>query len=151
MNGDVNTDACGCKLDGCLFFSTAKLAREFGKLADNAFIKTGLSPSHAVLLYTINREEKIQQKDIGTLLHLTPSTITRLIDKLERKGYVEKQSKGKNVCLLSTPEGQAQQKEILSAWNALHEGYQDILTAEETTKFLEISAKLIEKLTNKVE
>lgn len=151
MSTDRNPDQRNCKLDGCLFFSTAKLARELGKLADDSFSKTGLSPSHAVLLYMINLRGKIQQKDVGELLHLTPSTITRLIDKLVRKGYVEKQTEGKNVCLLSTSEGQAQQDEIIDAWNLLHKGYQDILTEEEMLRFLEISEKLLEKLTDKAE
>lgn len=149
MNEDINTNQENCTLDGCLFFSTLKLAREFGKLADEAFSKTGLSPSHAVLLYMINLSGKLPQKKVGEQLHLTPSTITRLIDKLERKGYVEKQSEGKNVCLLSTPEGQAQQTDIIAAWNLLHQGYQDILTEEEMHQFLKISGKLLEKLADK--
>ena len=151
MKNNTNTYKQNCKIDGCLFFSTTKLARELNKLAEDAFSKTGLSPSHAVLLYMINLKGKIQQKDVGEQLHLTPSTITRLIDKLERKGYVEKQSEGKNVCLLSTPKGEAQQDEIVGAWNLLHNGYQNILTEEEMLHFLEISGKLLEKLTNKSE
>lgn len=151
MNEDKNTNQLNCKLDGCLFFSTTKLARELSKLADDAFSKTGLSPSHAVLLYVINLKGNIQQKDIGEMLHLTPSTITRLIDKLDRKGYVEKRLEGKNVCLLATPEGQAQQAEIIDAWNLLHKGYQNILTEEEMLQFLKINEKLIEKLANKSE
>jgi len=138
-----------CNLNTCLFFSTMKLAREFGKLADEAFRKTGLSPSHAVLLYTINIKGEVQQKEVGELLHLTPSTITRLIDKLERKGYVKKQSEGKNVCLRTTPEGLAQQEQIITSWNLLHSSYQNTLTADESASFLEISGRLIEKLTDK--
>ena len=149
MNELKNTDPQKCELDGCLFFSTLKLARELNKLADDTFSKTGLSPSHAVLLYLINFKGKIQQKEVGELLHLTPSTITRLIDKLEHKGYVEKQSEGKNICLLATSEGQAQQNEIIDAWNLLHNGYDDILTKEEMVCFLQISGKILENLTNK--
>ncbi|WP_312279332.1 MarR family winged helix-turn-helix transcriptional regulator [Oscillibacter sp.] len=151
MSEEINTSQMNCRLNGCLFFSTTKLARALGKLADEAFFKTGLSPSHAMLLYMINLKGKIQQKDVGELFHLTPSTITRLIDKLERRGYVKKQSEGKNVCLLSTPEGQAQQREIVDAWNLLHKNYQNILTKEELLQLLEINKKLLEKLTNKSE
>lgn len=149
LNNEQNTERQDCKLNGCLFFSTTKLARELGKLADEAFSKTGLSPSHAVLLYIVNFEGGIQQKEIGELLHLTPSTITRLIDKLERKGYVKKQSEGKNVYLQTTPTGLAQQDELIASWSQLHNGYQNILTEEETVRFLEISRKLLEKLMDK--
>jgi len=148
---DSIQDASDCKLNGCLFFSTTKLARELGRLADEAFSKTGLSPSHAVLLYIINVNGEIQQKEVGELLHLTPSTITRLIDKLERKGYVKKQSEGKNVCLRATPEGLTQQEQIIASWNQLQNSYRNILTEEETVRFLEISGKLLQNLKDKSE
>lgn len=148
MNNGKNIDHQECKLNGCLFFSTTKLARALSKRADEAFCKTGLSPSHAVILYMVNLNGEIQQKEVGELLHLTPSTITRLVDKLERKNYVKKQVEVKNVCLKATLEGLAQQDEIISSWNRLHEGYQDILTEEELICFLKMSGKLLEKLAN---
>ncbi|WP_283606546.1 MarR family winged helix-turn-helix transcriptional regulator [Faecalispora anaeroviscerum] len=149
MNREQNTDHQDCKLDGCLFFSTTKLARELGRLADDAFYETGLSPSHAVLLYVVNLRGGIQQKAIGEMLHLTPSTITRLIEKLERKGLVEKRLEGKNVYLQTTSDGLAQQERIIASWNHLHEEYQNILTKTETARFLEISQKLLERLESK--
>lgn len=149
LKEELNTNHLDCKLNGCLFFSTTKLSREWSKLADEAFSKTGLSPSHAVLLYIVNLKGELQQKEVGELLHLTPSTITRLIDKLERKGYVKKQSEGKNVRLQATPEGRAQQDEIIASWNRLNHGYQGILTEEETVRFLEISGKLLKNLTSR--
>lgn len=149
MKNTLNTEQWNCSIEDCLFFSTTKLARELGKLAEEAFQATGLSPSHALLLYIVNQKGEIPQKEIGELLHLTPSTITRLLDKLERKGYVEKQSMGKNVYLKSTSEGLAQQQQIVNSWNCLHNSYQSILTPEESTSYLELSSKLLEKLTDK--
>lgn len=151
MDNVQNANDVDCTLNGCLFFSINKLARELGRLAEEAFSKTGLSPSHAVLLYMVNRRGEMQQKEIGELLHLTPSTITRLIDKLERRGYIKKQLEGKSVCLQATPEGLAQQGQIIVSWNQLYKGYQNILTAEEMDQFLATSGKLLEQLTNKSE
>ena len=148
MDIECNEECNEYKLNSCLFFLTTKLAREFGKLADDAFSKTGLSPSHAILLYTINLKNGIQQKELSETLHLTPSTITRLLDKLERKSYIEKQSEGKNVYIKTTTEGINQQEGIISSWNKLHNSYKDILTEEETLKLLEISNKLIRNLGN---
>lgn len=146
-----NIDDENCQLNGCLFFSTTKLARTLGKLAEEAFHTTGLSPSHAVLLYVINLKGKIPQKEAGEILHLTPSTVTRLVDKLERKGYVKKHQEGKNVRLQATSDGLAQQEQIIVSWNQLHNAYQNILTKEETGHFLEISGKLLDKLADGAE
>lgn len=135
-----------CQLNDCLFFSTTKLARIFNKIADEAFSITGLSPSHALLLYIVNQNGSIQQKEIGERMHLTPSTITRFIDKLERKNYVSRKTEGKNAFICTTEDGLALQQEIIKAWNNLHNMYNNILTEEETTQFISISAKLLNKL-----
>lgn len=147
MDDNLLLNCTDGRLYGCLFFSTTKLARELGRLADEAFSKTGLSPSHAVLLYIINLKGEVQQKEVGELLHLTPSTITRLVDKLERKGYVKKHSEGKNVCLLATEEGLQQQEQIVYSWNQLQNGYKGVLTEEESLHYLEMNDKLLRKLT----
>ncbi len=148
MNGKHNTKEQVCTLNSCLFFSTGKLSRALGKIADEAFSKTGLSPSHALLLYLVNLNGGIKQKELGETLHLTPSTITRLIEKLERKNLVSKQSEGKQVYLNTTPEGLALQDEIMESWSQLHRGYEGVLTEEETAHFIEISGKLLNHLEN---
>lgn len=146
MNNQCDKDGQECRLNSCLFFSSAKLARIFGKVADEAFSKTGLSPSHALLLYIVNQRNDIHQKELGELLHLTPSTITRFIEKLERKGLVFRKTSGKNVYICTTEMGLLMQPEIIKAWNNLHAMYEDILTEDETRQFIEISSKLLIKL-----
>ncbi len=148
MNGKTNTKEQVCTLNSCLFFSNAKLSRAFGKIADEAFSKTGLSPSHALLLYLVNLNGGMMQKELGETLHLTPSTITRLIEKLEHKGLVSKQSEGKQVYLNTTSEGLYLQDKIMESWDLLHKEYEGVLTEEETAHFIEISGKLLKHLEN---
>mgnify|MGYP001291948018 CR=1 FL=1 len=146
MNQEYDIDENDCRLNDCLFFSSAKLARVLGKTADDAFSKTGLSPSHALLLYIVNQNGEIHQKEIGERLHLTPSTITRFVEKLEGKRLVSRKTNGKNVYICTTEKGLLLQSEIIIAWNDLHAVYEDILTEDETRQFIEISRKLLEKL-----
>ena len=148
MNNNNTTEEQACSLNGCLFFTTVKLSRVFGKIAEEAFSKTGLSPSHALLLHLVNQKEEILQKELGETLHLTPSTITRLIEKLEHKRLLTKRCEGKSVILSTTPQGLALQKNIMESWNFLHEQYHGILTEEETAQFLTLSKKLLGKLEN---
>jgi len=146
MNQEYDIDENDCRLNDCLFFSSAKLARVLGKTADDAFSKTGLSPSHALLLYIVNQNGEIHQKEIGERLHLTPSTITRFVEKLEGKRLVSRKTNGKNVYICTTEKGLLLQSEIIIAWNDLHAVYEDILTEDETRQFIEISRKLLKKL-----
>ncbi len=135
-----------CMMNSCLFFSSAKLARLLGKIADDAFQVLGFSPSHALLLYVVNQRNGICQKEIGELLHLMPSTITRFIEKLEAKELVCRKNDGKNVFIYPTEKGLLMQPEIVKAWGSLHDSYADVLTPEECNQFIAICNKLMEQL-----
>jgi DNA-binding MarR family transcriptional regulator len=130
-------------MNNCLFFSTAKLSRVFGKIADEAFLKTGLSPSHAILLYLVNQNGGMMQKELGEALHLTPSTITRLVEKLERRNLLTKKTEGKQAYLNTTQQGLVLQKDIIDSWEQLYQQYDGILTKEETAQFIALNVKLI--------
>jgi DNA-binding MarR family transcriptional regulator len=136
----------GNQLNECLFFSSCKLARVLGKTADDEFKVTGLSPSHAFLLHIVNNNSGIQQKQIGELLHMTPSTITRFIEKLESKELVVRKSEGKNVYIFNAEKGMKLQSDIENAWARVHDIYADILTEEEQAQFIATTNKIIAKL-----
>ena len=138
-----NTDT---QLNDCLFFSSCKLARVLGKTAEEEFKVTGLSPSHAFLLHLVNKSSGLQQKQIGEALHMTPSTITRFIEKLENKGLVSRKSEGKNVYIFKTEKGLLLQPAIDNAWAYVHAIYSDILTLEESEQFISTANKIIAKL-----
>jgi DNA-binding MarR family transcriptional regulator len=146
LDYETDNDEQDCKLNGCLFFCSAKLARVFNKIAEDAFARTGLSPSHALVLYIVNQYKTIHQKEIGEKLHLTPSTITRFIEKLEGKKLVSKSTEGKNVYIHMTEQGLQMQPEIVLAWKNLHDRYKNILTEEEVKQFITISGKLLDQL-----
>ena len=74
-------------------------------MADEEFRITGLSPTYAFLLSILNEGDGITQKEIGEVLDVTPSTITRFIDKLENSGHLERRIEGKNSFIYSTEKG----------------------------------------------
>lgn len=141
--------SCGGTLDTCLYFSLTKLSRVFHKIGEETFFKTGLSPSHALVLYLVNEHQKLAQKEVGSSLHLTPSTMTRFVEKLERKGYLIKETEGKNVFLVSTKEGMKQQNTIKDSLEELKNTYHDLLSEEETLTLLNLTDKLFLSLTEK--
>jgi DNA-binding MarR family transcriptional regulator len=135
-------------LAGCLYFSSNKLARTIGKIADEEFKKTGLSPTYAYLISVVNEKEGITQKEIAEILHSAPSTITRFIDKLENKGLLIRKNEGKNSFIYPTQEGKALQKEINKAWGTLHKNYLNILGEEkykELTHMMNITCMRMEE------
>ena len=115
------------KYCGCLYYSANALARNITKVAEEAFSVTGLAPSHAFLVMIVNDQPGIHPKEISEAMMLTPSTITRLIEKLESKGLVERRSCGRATEVFPTAESKKLNKKIKSAWLELLERYSSVL------------------------
>ena len=120
-------DKCESKYCGCLYNSANVLARNMTRMADEAFAKLGLTSSYAFLIMTANDKPGIQPKEICQHLQLTPSTVTRLIEKMEYKGFLERKKVGRITEVYPTKEGLKLQPEIKSAWKSLAKRYNSIL------------------------
>jgi DNA-binding MarR family transcriptional regulator len=99
-------------------------------MAEEAFRTTGLSPSHAFLMMLVNETPGISQKDLCDALKLAPSTVTRFIDTLVYKGFLERHSEGKISRVFPTEQGIALDDPIRRAWKALHRRYAEVLGRE---------------------
>jgi len=137
-----------CKLNSCLFFTLSKLSRTLKKSADDIFLKTGLSPSHAFILYLVNLKPEAHQKEVGEYLNLTPSTMTRFVEKLQAKHLIERHVEGKNVFLKVTQDGKALQPEIMKAWSEVTQQMEKALTDEEREIYINLTHKLLDNLSH---
>lgn len=68
------------------------------------------------------RTPKIAQR-----LHLAPSTVTRFIDTLAYRGYLQRRSEGKISRVFATESGTALSAAITAAWRSLHARYSAVL------------------------
>ena len=109
-------DSQYCK---CLYFSANALARIMTKAAKEEFAPVGLAPSYAFLLMTVNRKKDIQPGEISHEMQLTPSTVTRLIEKIEHKQLLERRSNGKYTAVQITRKGYEKVDEIKECWHNL--------------------------------
>jgi DNA-binding MarR family transcriptional regulator len=71
-----------------LYFSAGALAREVEKLAIDCWKPVGLSPSQGQIILFLMDVSISGPAIIGRTLLLSPSTITRLLDGLERKELI---------------------------------------------------------------
>ena len=122
---------CDSKYCGCLYFSANALARNITKMAEEEFATTGLTPSYAFLVMSITENPGIQPKDLSAEMLLTPSTITRLIEKLETKKLVERKIQGKYTEVYPTEKGISLANDIKESWMNLYNRYSNMLGEEE--------------------
>ena len=78
-----------------LYYTTTAFSRCISSIAENAFMDLGLTPSDAYLIMVVNEKPNVQPTEISEKILLAPSTITRMIEKLEKRSIVTRTQEGK--------------------------------------------------------
>jgi DNA-binding MarR family transcriptional regulator len=135
-------------LHNCLFFTVNRLSRAVTKIAEEEFAPTGLSPMYGYLIRLVNSAPGISQKELAEKLYVTPSTLTRFIDKLEGKQLVERKVQGKTVLIYLTEKGKQLVEAIRRASASFHRKYEELLGSEASDRLaqdLRHTSELLEK------
>lgn len=134
------------RFSGCMYFVSSAYARKIEKMAVQVWKKVDLSPSHAYLLMMVLDDPGIQPMTLSGELHLTPSTITRLIEKLEDKKLVTRITDGKLTNVYPTPKA----KDLRPKLNACQEEFMqvtiDSLGKEESDRLIKGLIKVADKI-----
>lgn len=102
-------------LDSRLFFAIKKLNRALDKLYEEVFQKVGLSPSQSSILIILEMENGKLHKELAKLLGVTAPTLTKMIEKLVRKGPVEIICEGRTKHVYLTDKGRKLTPQIRQA------------------------------------
>jgi len=132
----------------CLYYSANALARIMTKIADEEFASLGITPSYAFLIMSVNSKPGIQPGEISMEMQLTPSTVTRLIEKMEYKGLLERRSKGKFTEVYTTQRGLDIIPGIKTCWMNLYKRYSGVLGEEDAGKLTSMIYNAVRKLDN---
>jgi len=114
----------------CLFFNANRLSRAVTRLAEEEFAVTGLTPMYGYLIRIVVGRPGIAQKELAELLYVTPSTLTRFVDKLETKRLVERKVQGKTVLVYPTEKGEALVPALVEASRRFRRRYVELLGDE---------------------
>ena len=134
------------RFNKCLYFSANALARKVEKLAMESWKKIDLAPSHAYLLMLVLDEPGAQPGSIAKETQLTPSTITRLIEKLEEKKLVIRTTEGKVTNVYGTAMAKELHPKMKSCLDDFYKKYVEILGADESVRMVNNMNKLTDKL-----
>jgi MarR family transcriptional regulator, organic hydroperoxide resistance regulator len=137
------TDSHYCK---CLYYSSGALARIMTRIADEEFASLGMTPSYAFLMMSVNGKPGIQPGEISAEMQLTPSTVTRLIEKMEHRRLLERRSHGKFTEVYMTPEGEEAIPRIKNCWMNLYKRYSGVLGEENATQLTSMIYDAVRKL-----
>ena len=124
-------EKCDTKYCGCLYYSANALARVMTRMAEEEFASTGLTPSYAFVLMTVNSQPGIQPKELSQHMQLTPSTVTRLVEKLEARGFLERNIIGRSTEIHPTSKSLELNDKIEESWKNLYNRYSNLVGENE--------------------
>jgi DNA-binding MarR family transcriptional regulator len=130
----------------CLYFMSGALARKMEKLAQESWKPVGLSPSHAYLLLAVLDEPGIQPGTLASQLQLQPSTITRLMQKLEEKKLIVRTTEGKLTNVYATPKAKELQPKMNSCLQHFFQQTESVVPATDGSKLLHSMGKIADRL-----
>ena len=137
------SDSKYCK---CLYFTASALARKIEKLAIESWSKVDLSPSHAYLLMLVIEEPGIKPTSLSKQLQLQPSTITRLLEKLESKKVLTRTYEGKLTNVYPTPKGKDLLTKLTDCLAEFYGRYSEILGKDESARLVQNMGRIADKL-----
>jgi DNA-binding MarR family transcriptional regulator len=118
----------------CLYYSANALARILTRMGEEEFAPVGLPPSYAFLLMNINAHPGITPTEVSHHMMLAPSTVTRLVEKMEDAGYLRRKREGKEIHIFPTSKSRRLDPKIKSCWRALHDRYVKLLGKEASAR-----------------
>lgn len=71
-------------------FAISIASKSMADSFNNVVAKYGVTRSQCVAMYYISKAETINQKELAQNMHIRESTMTGLLDRLERDGFIER-------------------------------------------------------------
>ncbi len=130
----------------CLYFSANALARKVEKLAIESWKAVELAPSHGYMLMMILNEPGVQPTSLAEELQLTPSTISRLLEKLEQKKLVVRTTEGKITNVYPTPKAKEMTNLLKQCVQQFNQAYLNLITKEEGNSMVQSMNKISDRL-----
>lgn len=110
---------------------------------------TGLHRGQPAIMRILWQKDGIRQKDIADYLHRKPATITKMINRLEKAGFVQRQPDKEDMRvsrIFLTTEGRSKHQEVQETLNTLDEQLFDHFSMEERIIMRRLLLQMVDNL-----
>ncbi len=133
------------KLDDCVVFITNKVSKKIADIFNEKLSTYEVTRVQWIALYFLGKYEYINQSELAEKMDIKKSTMVRLIDRMEKDGYVQREKDIEDrrityICL--TELGKNRRKELLP----FGEEFSNLITRGISDDDIEIFKKVLNKL-----
>jgi len=132
---------------GCLMGRARLLTRVLTGMYDDELRPFGLKATQLNLLVVVAQLGPVRRVDIGRLIHLDPSTLTRNLQVMLMNGWIEEVAEGddgRGLPLQGTKLGKALLKDVAPAWARAQKKAEKLLGADGTAMLRRWSSRHFE-------
>ncbi|MFE7135516.1 MarR family winged helix-turn-helix transcriptional regulator, partial [Streptomyces sp. NPDC057638] len=147
--GSVTTQPTGCEMFGPVNHVVAKLARLHRMAAAKLLRAHGLYPGQEFLLMRLWDAGPVRQSELIKVLDLDPSTVTKMLQRLEHSGHVRRSPDPHDrraVLVEATEKSCALRVAVADSWAELERQTLQGLAEDEREEFVRLLGKAAENL-----
>ena len=133
------------ELENCVSYIATNASKDLVEGFDRKLKKHGISRVQWTALYYIGKHHELNQKQLSVLMRNKESSTTRLVDRMEKEGYIERQLNPNNrreILLLLTPAGKKLRKESLHLGQEYSDFISQGIPQENLNNFFEVLEKM---------
>lgn len=133
-------------LDECVAFVTNLASKTLSESLNNRLMIYNVTKSQWIAMYYIEKNESLSQKDLADLMGASQPTVTGILDRLEKQGYIErredKEDKRRKVIGL-TKEGRKINKKLTDIGEDFRNACLEDVSVKDQEIFLDILDKMV--------
>lgn len=136
-------------LDCCVAFITSNTSKKMEDFFNERLIPLGTTRVQWIALYYLGKYDSISQSDLAKKMNIKNSTIVRLIDRMERNGYVKrvKDVKDRRITNLKlTQDGKKLREKLLPEGQKVNEIFSKNITDDEFKIFMNVLNKMVDNI-----
>lgn len=136
-------------LDDCVAFITNKASKQMVNYFNDRLVQLGSTRVQWIALYYLGKNKSISQVELAKKMNIKSSTVVRLVDRMERDGYVKrvKDANDRRITSLElTDSGINLRKQLLPEGEKASNVFSKGISEEELKIFIHVLNKMVDNI-----
>lgn len=136
-------------LENCIGFLTNVQAKKLAEAFNNRLMDKGITRVQWIALYYLDRYESLSQMELAEKLNIKPSSVVRLMDRMERDGLVERVKNPEDrraYNLIFTDKGREFWDTIKGEGEIMGDIFTKDISPEELNVFIKVLEQMVENI-----